>query len=356
MPPLKQMETGNRKVAHRFHTVRVISAVFFCLLIWPVSLKAVAVKHHVTVAGDGTGNFRTVQSAVDSAGSEGLIILIKPGIYKEVLHIDKPGIELRGLGADPRAVVLTYDNSAKIVNSTTKSASTTVTGNDFFAENLTFENSFQQEHPDVRNQAQAVALLVSGDREIFRHVRFIGAQDTLYANSNICHTDTDARLGACRASRQYFADCYIEGHVDFIFGDAKAVFDHCVIHGIPHEEVTLTAQSKHNPDEDSGYVFNRCTITADPAAKSIYLGRPWRAYSTVIFLNTDMQAHIQPAGWLEWGNRLRTSYYAEYNSTGAGADPAGRTPFSHQLTAAQATKYATKIYLAGSDHWNPLAR
>src|SRR5262249_57470329 len=96
-------------------------------------------------------------------------------------------------------------------------------------------------------------------------------------------------------ARQYFSECYIEGNVDFIFGDALAYFDRCEIHALPHAQIFLTAQSKHYAEEKSGYVFDHCRITAAPDTK-VYLGRPWRAYSTVVFLNTDMPAEIVAEG------------------------------------------------------------
>jgi pectin methylesterase-like acyl-CoA thioesterase len=158
---------------------------------------------------------------------------------------------------------------------------------------------------------------------------------------------------ACRASRQYFSDCYIEGHVDFIFGDAKAVFDRCEIHAMAHPMVTITAQSRLRPEEDSGYLFRDCTITADPGAAEILLGRPWRDYSTVVFLNTSFKAPLDPRGWMEWAGRLKTSDYEEFGSTGMAGDVSKRIPPSRQLTAAEAAKYTTKSWLAGADAWDP---
>ena len=164
----------------------------------------------------------------------------------------------------------------------------------------------------------------------------------------------------CAISRQYYTDCYIEGHVDFIFGDAKAVFDHCEIHSIPHiAGGYLTAQSNSFPGEDAGYVFNHCRLTADKGAGNVYLGRPWRDYATVIYLNTWMGKHIVPAGWSEWKSapqpRLPMATYAEFNSSGPGADVKAREPYAKQLTGAEAAKYQTKTYLSGSDGWDPEA-
>jgi pectin methylesterase-like acyl-CoA thioesterase len=161
-------------------------------------------------------------------------------------------------------------------------------------------------------------------------------------------------------ARQYFQDCYIEGHVDFIFGDSMAVFDRCVIHGIAHSEVLLTAQSKRYPEQQSGYVFDHCKITADAGVGKVFLGRPWRAYSKVVFLNAELDAKVSPQGWREWHagetTRLKTAFYAEYKSTGPGAAPELRETDSKQLTEAEAERYKAANFLAGQDGWNPTQR
>jgi pectinesterase len=303
------------------------------------------------VAADGSGDFKTVQEAVDSAPGGNVRIAIKPGEYRQVVSITANGIELIGTGKTEQDVVLVYDNSAAAAGGTGKSGTVTVTGDDFRAENLTMANDFEKRHERTNQGSQAVALRVTGDREVFRHVRLLGYQDTLYADSKTCHGAGDA--GVCHASRQYFADCYIEGHVDFIFGDAKAVFERCELHGMVHSMVTFTAQSRLKPEEDSGYVFRDCTVTADAGALDILLGRPWRAYSTVVWINTDFKAPLDPAGWKEWDGKLATSDYEEFNPHGLAGDVSKRIAPSKQLTAAEIGKYATKTWLAGSDGWDP---
>jgi pectin methylesterase-like acyl-CoA thioesterase len=292
-----------------------------------------------------------VQEAVDSAPDGNIRINIKPGEYRNLITVSTNGVELRGLGKTPQDVVLVYDNSAATAGGTGKSGTIMVTGDDFHAENLTIANDFEKRHERTNQGSQAVALHITGDREIFRHVRFLGFQDTLYADSKLCHTPGDGTT--CHAARQYYADCYIEGHVDFIFGDAKAVFDRCEIHTLPHVMDTITAQSRLRPEEDSGYVFRDCTVTGAEGSQDILLGRPWRAYSTVIFLNTDFKAPLDPAGWKEWGTALATSDYAEYNSHGMAGDVTKRIAPSKQLTAADIAKYSTKAWLAGTDNWDP---
>ncbi len=231
---------------------------------------------------------------------------------------------------------------------TVKSATLTASGDDFRAANLTISNDYAWQSNEG---SQAVALAVTGDRAVFDHVRLLGAQDTLYAASRKCAAEP------CPVSRQYFRDCYIEGHVDFIFGDANAFFDHCEIHALAHPEIMLTAHSRTAPEQEKAYVFDRCRITADPGAGTIYLGRPWRDYARVIFMNTQMDAAVHPAGWREWTpgstERLKTAYYAEYRPRGKHASVKQREPLSHQLTDKEAQRWQKRVFLAGTDRWDP---
>jgi pectin methylesterase-like acyl-CoA thioesterase len=288
----------------------------------------------VTVDVDGSADFKTVQAAVDAAPASGAVISIRPGIYREKLLVNKAHIQLRGTGSDASKVVLSYDDSAGTAGGTTKSASVTVAGEDFYAGNLTIENTFSRTRALTQEGSQAVALRISGDRSVLRNVRFLGFQDTLYP--------------AGKPSRIYFADCYIEGNVDFIFGDARAFFANCEIHALAHPVVYITAQSKLHAEEQSGYVFDHCRLTADPGAKSVYLGRPWRAYSTVVFLNTKMDLKIAPEGWHEWEHdgkpSLLTVFYAEYKSSGEGANPARK-----QLSEAEVKQFELTTFFDG---WN----
>lgn len=288
-----------------------------------------------TVASDGSADFRTVQAAIDAAPLSGIEIRIRPGIYREKLTVAKARIQLRGAGSDASKVVLSYDDSAGTAGGTTKSASVTVSGDDFYAANLTMENTFSRTRPLTQEGSQAVALRISGDRGVLRNVRFLGYQDTLYATG--------------KPSRHFFADCYIEGNVDFIFGDARAYFENCEIHSKAHPVVYITAQSKLHAEELSGYVFDHCRLTADPDAKKVYLGRPWRAYASVVFLDTWMGPEIAPEGWHEWEHdgkpSLPTVFYAEYKSSGPGAN---RT--RQQLSDEEAKRFSLETLFDG---WNP---
>ena len=306
------------------------------------------------VAKDGTAEYTTIQGAVDAAPEDGAEIIVAPGTYREVLTIAKPHITLRSAHTDASETVVVNDRSAGTSGGTLHSATVNVTGDDFFAENITFQNDFNRTHPQLPEGSQALALLVRGDRAEFHNVRLLGNQDTVFAGSRDCK-DGDT---LCEPARQYFSDCYIEGNVDFIFGDGKAVFDHCTIHSTPHHGGFITAQSKHFPSEDSGFVLNRCVLTGDKAETgAVYLGRPWRPYATVVYLNTEMGGHIDPAGWSEWHpgetHRLETAYFAEYGSTGSGANEAAREPHAKHLTAEEANQFAPAAFLRGRDNWTP---
>lgn len=307
----------------------------------------------IRVAPSG-GEFTTIQAAVNAAPMEGAVIRIEPGTYREVVHVDKPRIEFRGDGKDPKDVVLVYGNSAASTCGTGCSATLFVTGEDFFAGNMTIANDYSK---TSEVPSQAVAASVRADRAVFRKVRLLGAQDTLYASSMGCMKGAEAGPN-CVTGRQYYRDCYIEGHVDFIFGDAKAVFENCEIRSIAHEAGGyVTAESNTRPHQDAGYVFNHCRLTADAGAGKVYLGRPWRDYSTVIFLNTEMGGHIQPEGWSDWKSapapRLPMATYAEYRSSGPGANAEAREKLAKQLSAEEAKKFETKEYLRGADGWDP---
>ena len=225
----------------------------------------------------------------------------------------------------------------------------------FFAENITFQNDYRAPSVPYPQGSQAVALRVTGDRAIFNNVRLLGNQDTLYANGRGCEKSEIN----CKPARQFFTNCYIEGNIDFIFGDGKTVFENCEIHSTPYNGGYLTAQSKHAADEDSGYVFDHCKLTQDPAVNAnVFLGRPWRDYSKVVYLHTEMGDKIDPAGWSAWhaevSRTLDTAYYAEFDSTGPGVHHAERDPHTHFLTPEEAKQYEPTMFLRGSDNWNPL--
>jgi pectinesterase len=301
--------------------------------------------------------FPTIQNALDHhpwPGPGGRVYIeIEPGTYHErvIITQNHTNITLIGKGKSPEDVVITNSLNAKQAGGTFFTETVEINGAGFEADNITFENT-------AGNTGQAVAAAVRADRSIFKHCRFLGHQDTLFADYG----------------RQYYVDSYIEGGVDFIFGNATAVFDRTEIHA--NGPGYLTAQSRTAPGQTTGYVILNSKVTssidhtAQPistnasfaGAKSIAaakgttgLGRPWRPYSRVIYINTELPADLNPAGWNNWNNPAneKTAYYAESNSTGPGASPATRVPWSHQLTPAETKKYLPETFLRGSDDWRP---
>jgi pectin methylesterase-like acyl-CoA thioesterase len=286
----------------------------------------------------------SIQKAVDALPLTGGDIAVQPGIYREVVTIRKPHVHLHGSDPDPSKTTIVFANGAVNNGGTFNSATVFVEADGVAIDHLSIVNDLGS------GKGQAVALHVTGDRGRFRNLRISSAQDTLFSASRYCYGD----YGPCVATRHYFADSFIEGNTDFIFGDSKAVFDHCELHGISSGSVMYTAQSKHTAEQDSGFVFTHCVLTGDARkGGTITLGRPWRPYATVVFLDARIEAPVIPAGWTEWLRfgvpSLPTAYYAEYHSTGPGASQETREPHSHQLTDAEAAKWSTKAFLG----WAP---
>ncbi|MGB0054372.1 MAG: pectinesterase family protein, partial [Terracidiphilus sp.] len=249
------------------------------------------------VAADGTGDYYSVQRALDMVPKTGGAVLsVSPGVYREVITINKPNVTIRSANPDPSKTVIVNDRNAGENGGTFHSATVNVTADNFYAENITFENDFNKTHEQKSQGSQALAISVTGDRAVFHNVRLLGNQDTVYLAS---HCGPDGQN--CAVTRQYFSDCYVAGNVDFIFGDSKAVFENCEIHSTPHGGGYITAQSKDYPTQDSGFVIDHSKLTADPGVTGpIFLGRPWRPYATVIYMHTEMDDKIDPAGWREW--------------------------------------------------------
>jgi pectinesterase len=321
---------------------------------------------HANPGNEDLTVFPTIQNALDHHpfatpnpdGSPGRVIIeIVPGIYRErvIVTQNHDNITFLGLGKSPADVVITNSLNAKQAGGTFLTATVEIDGAGFEADNVTFENA-------AGNTGQAVAVANRSDRSIFKHCRLLGHQDTLFADFG----------------RQYYVDTYIEGGVDYIFGNAAAVFDRTELHS--NGPGFVTAQSRTSATQPTGYVILNSRVTASfdappppadaPGAKSsasahntIGLGRPWRAYARVVYIHTELPAELNPAGWNNWSNPANesTAFFAESNSTGPGAvnsvvtsaSPATRVPWSHQLTRAQAAKFLPAAFLAGPDHWKP---
>jgi pectinesterase len=278
------------------------------------------------VAKDGTGTFKTVQEAIDAVPDfrkNQTTIFIKNGVYKEKLILATSKTNVKFVGEDAMKTIITNDDFAQRKNrfgeemGTTGSSTFFVFGDDFSAENITFENS-------AGPVGQAVAVRIDGDRVTFNKCRFLGNQDTLYPHGE--------------KSRQYYKDCYIEGTVDFIFGWSTAVFDNCTV--FCKNSGYVTAASTLDTVR-YGFVFINCKITGDAPANSFYLGRPWRPFAKTVFINCYLDKQIKPEGWHNWDKKdaESTSFYAEYKSKGPGANDKARVNWSHQLSDEEAKAF-----------------
>lgn len=299
-----------------------------------------------TVAQDGSGNFKTIQEAINAVrdlSQQRVTIHIKKGVYKEKLVIPSWKSNISLVGEDKENTIITWndysgkpyangtDAFGKDKHSTFTSYTVLVQGNDFSAYNLTIQNT-------AGRVGQAVALHIEADRAIVHNCKLLGNQDTLYVAED--------------GNRNYFSHCFIEGTTDFIFGEAIAVFESCTIRSLSNSYITAAST---RPWQQYGYVFFNCKLVADTAATKVYLGRPWRPYAKTVFINTEMGKHIVPAGWENWRNPQNeaTAFYAEYNSRGEGADVSKRVPWSKQLTRKQARKYTLANIFSGANTWLP---
>ncbi|MEI6946989.1 pectinesterase family protein [Paraflavisolibacter sp. H34] len=313
---------------------------FFFLLSLLISLGSFAAgTYDFVVAQDGSGNFKTVQEAINAVPDfrkKETVIFIKNGVYKEKLVLAESKQLVTFIGESLEKTVLTYDDWAQKKNAfgeekgTSGSSGFYIYGHGFSAENITFQNT-------AGPVGQAVAVFVAGDRVRFKNCRFLGFQDTLYTYG--------------RESRQYYNHCYIEGTVDYIFGASTAVFDSCTLYCKKSGYVTAASTPE---GKKFGYVFLDCTVTGDAPAGSFLLGRPWRPFAKTVFLRCNLGPQIGNEGWSNWGKaeNEKTAFYAEYKNSGPGAS-AKRVPWARQLSDAEAAQYTVKNIFGD---WNPLEK
>lgn len=295
------------------------------------------VKAQFVVAKDGSGDFKTVQEAINAVPDfrqKITTIFIKNGVYKEKLTIPPSKKMVKFIGESQDKTILTYDDYHQKLNrfgeeiGTSGSASIYIYGDDFCAEDITFENS-------AGPVGQAVAVWVAGDHAHFKNCRFLGFQDTLYTYGY--------------GSHQFYENCYIEGTIDFIFGSSTALFKDCEIFCKKNGRYITAASTPENTE--FGYVFMNCKIEGEAGAL-FFLGRPWRPYAKVVYIHCQLGDFIEPEGWDLWGKETnkKTAYYAEYQNSGPGFQPDKRVNWSHQLDESQIKNYTMENILRG---WNP---
>lgn len=289
----------------------------------------------VATNGDA-GAYRTVQEAIDAVplgNTCRTVIRVSPGVYRQPIYIPKTKNFITLCGVAPEETVITWNNTATkiehhqpsrlIGTGTFGCGSVILEGEDFVAENITFENSSPQ------GSGQAVALRATADRCAFYNCRFLGWQDTLYLHHG----------------RQYLRDCYIEGSVDFIFGNSTALLEHCHIHC--KSEGFITAQSRKSSQETTGYVFLRCVITGNGRSSYTHLGRPWGPFGRVVFAYTHMDHCIKPEGWNNWGKceNERSACFYEYKCIGPGCCPSKRVTWCRELIDEEAYQFIAHSFI-----------
>lgn len=292
----------------------------------------------VTVALDGSGNFTSIQKAIESCKAypdRNITIHIKNGVYKEKVLIPRWNPHIHLVGENRDSTILQFDDYfgriGKGPNSTFYTATLRIDAADITCRNLTIENS-------AGPVGQALALSVSGDRCQVRNCRILGNQDTFFATGE--------------GTRVYVSDCYITGTTDFIFGDATVLFSHCTLYGKADSYVTAASTNKA---QKYGFVFRQCQLSAAPGVKKLLLGRPWRSYAKTVYIQCRMSAAIAPTGWDNWRNpgNESTAYYAEYASSGPGAQPDKRVGWAHELSAAEALNFSLKKVFGQGQPWVP---
>ena len=290
----------------------------------------------IVVSRDGTGNFRTLQEAIESARAfmdYTVTIYVKNGVYKEKVIVPSWVENIDIIGEDRDKTIITYDDHANINKmGTFRTYTVKVEGSDITFKNLTIENNAAQ-------LGQAVALHTEGDRLKFINCRILGNQDTIYTGAKF--------------TRLYFKDCYIDGTTDFIFGPSTALFEDCIIHSKRNSYVTAASTPK---EAKYGYIFKHCKLTAEPGVDKVYLGRPWRPYAYTLFIECELGKHIVPAGWHNWGKQSNeeTARYMEYKNTGEGANASERVAWSKQLTKKEAETVTVDAIFRTQSDWNPI--
>ncbi|CAK9143268.1 unnamed protein product [Ilex paraguariensis] len=308
-------------------------------------LQATTIKANAIVAKDGSGNYKTISEALQGAsGGARFVIYVKSGVYNEKIHINKDGITLIGDGK--YSTIISGDDSVAGGASLQSSATVAITGDGFIARDIGFQNTAGPQGE------QAVALIVASDHSVLYRCSIVGYQDTLYA-----HT-----------LRQFYRECDIYGTVDFIFGNAAAVFQNCnLVLRKPHTSSAynvILANGRSGPGQNTGFSIQNCKITTatdfSPVKHSYnsYLGRPWKEYSRSVVMQSTIDEAIAPRGWVEWpgsgSSILGTLYFAEYSNVGVGAATAKRVQWSgfHVIGKEEAIKYSVGSFIAGTS-WLP---
>ncbi|CAJ1958691.1 unnamed protein product [Sphenostylis stenocarpa] len=297
-------------------------------------------KADIVVAKDGSGKYKKISDAlkhVPKESSNRTVIYVKRGVYYENVRVEKTKWNVMMIGDGMTSTIVSASLNFVDGTPTFSTATFSVFGRNFIARDMGFVNTAgPQKH-------QAVALMTSADQAVYYRCHIDAYQDTLYAHSN----------------RQFYRECNIYGTVDFIFGNSAVVIQNCNIRPklpIPGQQNTITAQGKIDPNMNTGISIQNCNISPFGNLSSVqtYLGRPWKNYSTTVYMKSRMESFVNPKGWLPWtGNSAPDSiFYAEFQNVGPGASTNNRVKWRglRTITSKQASKFTIKAFLHG-DKW-----
>ncbi|KAM7264430.1 hypothetical protein ACFE04_002113 [Oxalis oulophora] len=304
-------------------------------------LKATA---NFTVGKDKTSKYKTITAALNDVPDKSknrTVIYVKKGVYNENVNVGKTKWNVLIIGDGKNVTVVSGSLNFIDGTPTYSTATFAVLGKGFIARDMTFQNTAGSA------KHQAVALMSDSDNSIFYNCSMDAYQDTLYAHSN----------------RQFYRNCDIYGTIDFIFGNSASVFQNCNIFPrkpLPNQQVTITAQGKVDPNQNTGLSIQNCTFApyGDLTGVQAYLGRPWKDYSTTVIMKSTLGAFIDPSGWLPWtGNSAPdTIFYAEFQNIGPGSSTKNRVKWKGlktNLTYKQVdSSFSVNAFLQGSE-WIP---
>ncbi|KAL0908430.1 hypothetical protein M5K25_022924 [Dendrobium thyrsiflorum] len=285
----------------------------------------------VTVRKNGRGDFATISDAIESIpqrNKQRVVIRIGPGVYREKVKIDSSKPFVTFSGEENAMPTITFAGTAAEYG-TLNSASVIVESHYFVASNIIFQNSAPRPVLGVKG-AQAVAMRISGDKAAFYSCKFLGYQDTLCDDKG----------------RHLFKDCFIQGTVDFIFGNGRSIYLNCVIKSVADGITYITAQARSAIADKSGFAFVHCNVTGTGSA---YLSRAWKKSSRVVFAYTYMNSVVNPEGWDDSGFKERqgTVFYGEYKCLGPGASTSKRVSYVKLLTDEQAKPFLSMTFIRG---------